>query len=135
MKVKLHEFVIKGDYRGSLIALESNRNISFDIKRVYYIFGTMEDVRRGCHAHRNLDQVLIAVSGGCRIWCDDGKNQTCISLDTPTKGLYIGSMVWREMYDFTPDCVLLVIANQYYDENDYIRSYDDFIKIIQGGED
>ncbi len=119
-------FEIKGDQRGSLIALEKNKNIPFDIKRTYYIFGTKKNVRRGHHAHRHLSQILVAVSGSCKVHLDNGKATKEIHLDSPTKGLLVEDMIWREMYDFTSDCVLLVIANQYYDEQDYIRDYDDF---------
>jgi dTDP-4-dehydrorhamnose 3,5-epimerase-like enzyme len=125
-------FEIKGGNRGSLISLEENKNIPFDIKRVYYIFDTKKDVRRGFHAHKNLKQVLVAVKGGCKILLDDGKNKEDILLDSPDKGLLIKDTVWREMYDFSSDCVLLVFASELYDESDYIKNYDEFIKFING---
>lgn len=125
-------FEIKGGNRGSLISLEENKNIPFDIKRVYYIFDTKKDVRRGFHAHKNLKQVLVAISGRCKILLDDGKKKSNIELDSPNKGLLIQDTVWREMYDFSSDCVLLVLASELYDENDYIRNYNEFIKFISG---
>ena len=125
-------FEIKGGNRGSLISLEENKNIPFDIKRVYYIFDTKKDVRRGFHAHKNLKQVLVAISGRCKILLDDGKKKSNIELDSPNKGLLIKDTVWREMYDFSSDCVLLVLASELYDENDYIRNYNEFIKFISG---
>jgi dTDP-4-dehydrorhamnose 3,5-epimerase-like enzyme len=128
MKIEIINFEIKGDERGSLIALEGNKNIPFDIKRVYYIFDTKSNVRRGFHAHKKLKQLLVCVAGSCKILLDDGKSKEEISLDNPSKGLLIESMIWREMFDFSPDCVLMVLADDIYDERDYIRQYDEFLK-------
>ena len=128
--MKLIKFEIKGDDRGSLIALESNKNIPFEIKRVYYIFGTKNGVRRGYHAHKNLRQALICISGSCKILLDDGKEKIEIELNSPDQGLLIESMIWREMFDFSPDCVLLALADDYYDEGDYIRNYKEFLHIV-----
>ena len=125
-------FEIKGDEKGNLIALEENKNIPFDIKRVYYIFNTNFNVRRGFHAHKNLKQVLVAINGRCKILLDDGKKKSNIELDSPNKGLLIKDTVWREMYDFSSDCVLLVLASELYDESDYIKNYDEFINFING---
>ena len=130
MKIEIIDFEIKGDERGSLIALEGNKNIPFDIKRVYYIFGTKEGVRRGFHAHKKLNQVLVCVAGSCKILLDDGKSKQDISLDNPNKGLLIESMIWREMFDFSPDCVLMVLANEVYDESDYFRDYEEFLGVL-----
>ncbi len=127
---ELINFDTKGDDRGSLIALEEYYNAPFDIKRVYYIFGTKLGVRRGFHAHRNLKQIAICVSGSCKFHLDDGNQKQEIILDTPDRGLLIEGLIWREMYDFSPNCVLLVIASEYYDEKDYIRNYDIFKKNI-----
>lgn len=123
-------FDIIGDKRGSLVSLEELKNIPFPIKRVYYIFGTQPNVVRGKHAHTKLNQVLIAVSGTCKVRNFDGKNEQVFVLDTPTKGLYIGQLVWREMYDFSTDCVLMVLADEYYAEDEYIRDYETFLKVI-----
>jgi dTDP-4-dehydrorhamnose 3,5-epimerase-like enzyme len=131
MKIEIINFEAKGDHNGQLIALEENKNIPFDVKRVYYIFDTATQIRRGFHAHKNLDQVLICVSGSCKILLDDGKEKTNIELNSPKKGLRISNHIWREMYDFSKDCVLLVLASEYYDEADYIRNYDDFLKYIK----
>lgn len=128
MTCELIDFEIMGDERGSLIALEEHHNTPFDIKRVYYIFGTKTDVRRGFHAHRDLKQIAICVSGSCKFLLDDGKNKRNVLLDSPDQGLLIEGLIWREMYDFSSDCVLMVVANQYYDENDYIKDYDTFLK-------
>jgi len=124
--IKTVSFKPLGDERGSLVALEGMKSLPFDIKRVYYIFGTKDNVVRGFHAHVNLKQVAVCVIGSCRFILDDGSHKEEIILDSPTTGLVIEDMVWREMYDFSPDCVLMVLADQYYDELDYIRNYDDF---------
>jgi len=129
MKVEVIDFNVLGDEKGSLIALEENKNIPFDIKRVYYIFGTKENVRRGFHAHKKLKQVAVCVSGRCKFLLDDGKEKKIILLDKPDKGLIIREMIWREMFDFSEDCVLLVLASELYDEQDYIRNYEEFLNI------
>lgn len=122
-----------GDPRGQLIAIEENSNvIDFDIKRVYYIFDNVGDVRRGFHAHKKLKQILICTSGSCKIHLDNGTDTEEITLDRPDIGLIITSNTWREMYDFAPGTVLMVLASEKYTEEDYIRNYDDFIKYVRG---
>lgn len=121
-------FNIKGDTRGSLVSLENFREVPFNTKRVYYIFGTKKGVARGYHAHKNLQQVLICVSGSCIVKIDDGDMVKEYKLDRPDVGLFVGEMIWREMNNFSDDCVLLVLASDYYDEQDYIREYDLFIE-------
>ncbi|CZU65307.1 sugar 3,4-ketoisomerase [Enterobacter asburiae] len=128
MKINFIPLQKHGDDRGSLVALEEENNIPFSIKRVYYIFDTKEGVRRGFHAHKKLKQVAIAVKGSCRFLLDDGTERIEVVLDNPAQGLLIDSCIWREMYDFSSDCVLMVLADCHYDENDYIRDYDDFLK-------
>ena len=130
--IKTINFKPLGDDRGSLVALEANKSVPFDIKRVYYIFGTKEGVSRGFHAHRNLKQVAVCVTGSCRFVLDNGKAREEIVLDTSTTGLVIDDLTWREMHDFTPDCVLMVLASEYYDETDYIRDYQEFLKVVNG---
>lgn len=124
------QFPPLGDDRGSLVALEAESTIPFPIKRVYYIFATQKDVARGFHAHHNLKQVAICITGKCRMILDDGKTREEAWLDSPTKGLVIGDLVWREMHDFSDDCVLLVLASEHYDEADYIRDYDEFLNEV-----
>jgi dTDP-4-dehydrorhamnose 3,5-epimerase-like enzyme len=124
------DFPQLGDGRGSLISLETTRQIPFAIKRVYYIYGTQAGVVRGFHAHKQLKQVAVCVSGKCRMILDDGTKREELWLDSPDKGLLIGDLVWREMHDFSEDCVLLVLASELYDESDYIRDYDDFIRKV-----
>lgn len=120
-----------GDERGSLVALETGKTVPFDIKRVYYIFATQKNVARGFHAHKNLKQIAVCVTGKCRMVLDNGRNKESIWLDSPTQGILI-TTEWHEMHDFSQDCVLLVLASEHYDESDYIRDYQDFLnKVIK----
>lgn len=125
---ELITFPVHGDHTGSLIALEKGEDFPFDIKRVYYIYGTENSVIRGRHAHRKLEQVIICTSGCCDFILDDGKNRKIIHLDDPKEGLYVKGCIWREFTNFSFDCVVMVLASEHYDEADYIRSYDDFLK-------
>ena len=131
MEIKFYDLQIRGDDRGSLVVVEAKKDIPFEIKRVYYIFATKMDVRRGFHAHKELEQIAVCVAGSCKFHLDDGKETVEVLLDSPAKGLYVGKMIWREMYDFTPDCVLMVLASQYYIESDYIRSYKAFEECLK----
>ena len=128
--INIINFKSLGDERGSLVALEGGKSVPFDIKRVYYIFGTREGVSRGFHAHRSLKQVAICVAGSCRFILDDGKFREEILLEKSSVGLLIEGLTWREMYDFSPDCVLIVLASEYYDEADYIRDYRTFLTAV-----
>ena len=119
-----------GDSRGQLIAIEGKKDIPSDFKRVYYIYDTNSDVTRGCHAHRALKQLLICVHGSCKIRLDDGKESQIVLLDKPNEGILIYNTIWREMFDFSEDAVLLVLASEIYDEKDYIRDYQDFLKYV-----
>lgn len=124
--IKFIDFPALGDERGSLVALESEKTVPFSIKRVYYIFGTNAGVSRGFHAHKRLQQVALCITGKCRMILDDGRQRDEVWLDSPNKGLIIGDLVWREMHDFSEDCVLLVLASEHFDEDDYMRDYDEF---------
>lgn len=124
-------FYTNGDERGQLIALEENVNIPFDIKRVYYMFDTTFGVIRGKHAHKSLEQILICTSGSCKILLDDGKDKQIVELNKPYEGLYISNAIWREMYDFSSNAVLMVLASNYYDESDYIRDYNEFLSYVE----
>ena len=125
-------FTVKGDSRGSLIAIESNKDIPFDIKRIYYIFDTKSGVVRGHHAHKTLEQMLICASGSCTIVLDDGENRNEVVLSDPSSGLYVGPNIWHEMKDFSEGAVLLVLASDFYNENDYIRNYDEWLEKEKG---
>ena len=128
--IKIINFPSIADDRGSLVAMETIDKVPFEIKRVYFIFDTLKDVSRGFHAHKQLKQIAICVSGKCRMVIDDGRNREEVWLDSPSKGLLIDTNLWREMHDFSEDCVLLVLASEHYNESDYIRSYDDFKRAV-----
>lgn len=130
MEIQLINFETKGDEKGSLVALEENKNIPFTIKRVYYIYGTKEGIRRGYHAHKKLSQVLVCVIGSCKVLLDDGKTKQNVTLESPATGLLMKRHIWHEMYDFSSDCVLMVLADEHYNESDYIRNYPDFLKYL-----
>lgn len=130
MKVSLLEFDIHGDERGSLIALESNENFPFAVRRVYFLYDTKSEVRRGYHAHRKTLQLAVAVSGSCKIVLNDGRETAEVMLYRPEQGLLIEPGVWHEMFEFSEDCVLMVLADDLYDERDYIRDYSEFLKVV-----
>lgn len=134
MEIKKYTFQLHGDDRGQLVALEEMKDVPFKIKRVYYMYDTVKGVTRGYHAHKNLQQILICIHGSCKIRLDDGKEKAIVPLDVPYEGLYVTNNMWREMFDFSPDAVLMVLASELYEEADYIRNYDDFIKYVRGEE-
>ena len=126
MSIILHK--VLGDHRGQLVVIEGKNDVPFDIKRVFYIYGTQKDVPRGNHSHYKTKQYLIAVNGSCKVTLDNGKTKQTFSLDEPNKGLFQDVLIWGTMHDFSQDCVLLVLASEYYDEADYIRDYQKFLK-------
>lgn len=130
MNIQLIPLQTHGDARGSLVALEESKNIPFNIKRVYYMYDTKSGVRRGFHAHKALTQLAIVVRGSCKFLLDDGREKQTITLATPTEGLVIEPWIWHEMYDYSDDCVLMVLADDFYSEEDYIRNYDEFITLV-----
>lgn len=130
MNIEKVDLVSHGDSRGQLVAIEEYDEIPFMIKRVYYIYDTNSDVTRGCHAHRTLKQLLVCVSGNCKIRLDDGKESQIVLLDKPNEGILICDTIWREMFDFSKDAVLLVLASDIYDEKDYIRDYQEFLRYV-----
>ena len=131
MNIKKIKFQPHGDDRGQLVALEEFRNIPFDIRRVYYMYDTVPEAVRGKHAHKSLEQILICVHGSCRVLLDNGTEKETVVLDKPFEGLYISNIIWREMFDFSADAVLMVLASDYYDETDYIRDYDEFLAFLR----
>ncbi|WP_082341467.1 FdtA/QdtA family cupin domain-containing protein [Pseudomonas sp. P1.31] len=120
-----------GDERGQLIALENDISVPFAIKRVYYLTNTLPGVPRGFHAHKELTQVAVCVSGRCLMKLDDGHLQEEVWLDAPDKAIVIDKMIWHEMHDFSSDCVLVVLASDFYDEQDYIRNYEAFLELVK----
>ncbi len=115
------------DKRGSLVSLECDKDIPFNVKRIYSLYNLRNEAERGFHAHINLKQLLICVSGNCLITLDFVKYRKEIILDNPSKGLLLNGLIWREIKNFSPNCVLTVIASDFYDEKDYIRSYDEYV--------
>ena len=114
------------DDQGSLVVLETQKQVPFEMKRLYYILGVPQDQRRGFHAHKQLIEMAFVVKGSCKILMDDGTRKQDVALDSSTEGLLIEPMVWHEMYDFSDDCVLVVLASELYNEDDYIRDYKQF---------
>ena len=131
--VRMLEFPQHGDYRGHLVVVEGEKDIPFEIKRMFYIYGSDHDVVRGQHANRKSEFVLINVSGSSKVKVKDGEgNEAIYCLNRPHTGIYLPTMVWEDMYDFSPDSVLLVLSNEHYDPTEYIRNYSDFEKEIVG---
>ena len=128
INTKIIQLPIHRDNYGSLVPAETEQNIPFAVKRNYYIFDVEKGMRRGYHSHRDLEQALICVHGTVKIMIKTPFSQEDILLDDPTKALYIGPMIWREMYDFSEDAVLLVLASEHYLPSDYIRDYDTYEK-------
>ena len=131
MQILKYVFQQHGDERGQVVALEEFKDIPFEIKRVYYMYDTGEGIHRGFHAHKTLKQILICIHGSCKVLLDNGEEKKIVSLEKPYEGLYIAHNMWREMYDFSPDAVLMVLASEYYDESDYIRDYDEFLNSVK----
>lgn len=125
---KVLNFKDLGDERGKLVVVEGAMDIPFDIQRVFYIYGSDSEVVRGQHANRESEFVLINVGGTSKVRIDNGHSEAVISLDKPMMGLYIPTMVWKDMYDFSEDSILLVLASTHYDGNEYIRDYNEYKK-------
>lgn len=134
-EVRMLEFQQRGDERGHLVIVEGNQDIPFEIKRAFYIYGSDAEVVRGQHANRKTEFVLINVAGTSKVKVMDGEgNEAIYCLNRPHTGVYLPTMVWKEMYDFSEDSVLLVLASEHYDAAEYIRSYDDFVTAVAEGE-
>jgi len=128
LNYKLIDMKVFGDERGHLISFEKNINCPFDIKRTFYIFDTKPSIARGAHANINSEFLLIPINGSCKVKIDNGKTQKILDLNSRKQGLYLDKMIWKEMYDFSYNAILLVLTNTYYDEKEYIRDYDEFLK-------
>ena len=124
------DFHIKKDDRGELVFLESLKDIPFEIKRIYFLKNLEFLKSRGFHAHKNLKQVMFCISGSCKLILDNGKIREEILLDSHSFGVYLESFLWREMHEFSENCILFVLASEHYDESDYIRSYSKFLEVI-----
>lgn len=129
---RMLEFSQKGDERGHLVIVEGMQDIPFDIKRIFYIYGSDKSVVRGQHANKKSEFVLINVAGTSKVWVKDGMgNEAVYSLNRPHTGIYLPKMVWKDMYDFSEDSVLLCLASEHYDATEYIRDYDEFVEIVR----
>ncbi|MBQ9991371.1 MAG: FdtA/QdtA family cupin domain-containing protein [Lachnospiraceae bacterium] len=119
-----------GDERGKLVVIEGEEDIPFEIKRVFYIYESDDTVVRGQHANRESEFVLINVAGTSKVRITDGKEEFVVELNQPMMGVYIPKMIWKDMYDFSRDSILLVLASTHYDGNEYIREYEDYLKEV-----
>ena len=127
------EFTQSGDERGHLVIVEGMYDIPFDISRIFYIYDSGSDVVRGQHANRKSQFVLINVAGSCKVKVRDGKgNEAVFVLNRPHTGIYLPAMLWKDMYDFSRDSVLLCLASEHYDNTEYIRDYDEYMRIVNG---
>ena len=131
-RCRIINFADLGDERGKLVVIEGGLAIPFDIQRVFYIYGSDETVVRGQHANRESEFVLINVSGTSKVRITDGKEEFNVELNKPMMGVYIPKMVWKDVYDFSPDSVWLVLASTHYDGKEYIRNFDEYLKEIKG---
>ena len=128
---QLLEFPQNGEERGHLVVVEGMQDIPFDIKRIFYIYGSDSTVVRGQHANKRSEFVLINVSGQCKVKVKDGKgNEAVFLLNRPHTGIYLPRMMWKDMYDFSEDSVLLCLSSEHYDGTEYIRNYDEFVEIV-----
>lgn len=127
---RLLQFADFGDERGKLVVIEGDNlsGVPFDIKRVFYIYGSDRTVVRGQHANRNSEFVLVNVAGSSKVMITDGEKKEIVELNQPMEAVYIPRMIWKEMYDFSPDSVLLVLTNTHYDSHEYIRNYEEYLK-------
>lgn len=129
--MRMLEFQQRGDQRGQMVVVEGMQDVPFEIKRIFYIYGSDKDVIRGQHANRKSEFVLINVAGKSKVKVLDGKgNEVVFSLNRPHTGIYLPTMVWKDMYDFSDDSVLLVLASEHYDPAEYIRDYDEYVKEV-----
>jgi dTDP-4-dehydrorhamnose 3,5-epimerase-like enzyme len=119
------------DSRGNLTFIEQLNHVPFEIKRIYYLYNVPQSDKRGGHAHKKLHQLFIAISGSFDIQLDDGFTKKTVRLNACSQGLYVCPMIWRELYNFSPNAVCMVLASDYYSENDYIRKHADFISSIK----
>ena len=134
MNYRLIDLKVNGDERGKLIAIEEYSDIvPFEIKRAYWIFDTDPDFVRGKHAHKNLEQLIVAIDRACEFVLDDGKSQEVVTLNRPDKALYVGTNIWREMRNFSYGCKLIVFASEHYNPNEYIRDYNEFLSEVSCG--
>lgn len=131
LQLKYFTVPFKGEEGAPLAVYEANKDLPFEIKRVYFIYGTNTNVKRGKHAHKKLKQAIVCVKGSCKITFDDGINKKTIFLNDPHKAVYLEPQYWHELHDLSADAVLVVMCDDYYNEDDYLRSYDDFLEFYK----
>lgn len=132
MDYKLIDLNVFGDERGKLISLESLKGVvPFEIKRVYWIFDTIPDYVRGCHAHKTLEQLVVPMDGAVQFVLDDGKTREKIWLNRPYQALYMGKKIWNEMHHFSYGCKLMILASDYYEPDEYIKDYNEFLEVVK----
>ena len=130
LKPNIIELPVISDSRGKLSFVENMNHMPFNIKRIYYLYGSEKSVVRGGHAHKELQQLIISLHGTFNVCLDDGTDRVCYQLDKPWKGLYVPRLMWRDIEDFGPDNICLVLASELYDETDYIRNYEEFKSFV-----
>lgn len=130
-KINLLDLSVIGDTRGALVAIENDEKLPFLVKRIYYMYRTSPDVVRGLHAHKNLEQILITLNGSVEVSVESAEGKNSFRLESPNVGLHISGLVWRELMNFSPDAVVLVLASEHYDEDDYIRDYKEFKALLK----
>ena len=126
---KIIDFDVHPDDRGNLVALSANKEIPFEIKRIYYTWDMPKEAIRGGHAHRVLDEVMVCLHGSCDFVLDDGKEKVTVTLDRPDKGLYVEASLWRDFRNFSSDCVVILIASDYFYPEDHVKDYNEFLKL------
>ena len=130
MHYKLYDLINTGDERGGLIPFQKGTNVPFEVSRAFYIYDTKPSTPRGAHANRKSQFLMVVISGSCKVLVDNGKEKTVVELNRPNQALWLDKMIWKEMYDFSYNAILLVLSNVKYDETEYIRNYDEYLKTI-----
>lgn len=130
-KCPIIDFKDLGDERGKLVVIEGNESVPFEIARVFYIYGSDPTVVRGQHANRESEFVLINVAGKSKVRITDTHEEIVVELNKPMMGVYIPKMIWKDMYDFSEDSVLLVLASTHYNGKEYIRNYNEYKEIMR----
>ena len=128
MHYKVYDLINTGDERGGLIPFEKDKNVPFEVTRAFYIYDTKPSTPRGAHANRKSQFLMVVISGSCKVLVDDGKEKAVIELNRPNQALWLDKMMWKEMYDFSYNAILLVLSDEKYDETEYIRNYSDYLK-------
>jgi dTDP-4-dehydrorhamnose 3,5-epimerase-like enzyme len=131
MKPQVYDLINTGDERGGLIPFEKGKNVPFEVCRAFYIYDTKPSTPRGAHANRKSEFLMVVISGSCKVLLDDGFEKKVVELNRPNQALWINKMIWKEMYDFSYNAILLVLSNEKYDETEYIRNYADFVEITK----